>query len=724
MLAVLVCAYWFAWRPLPATSGQLGAPVTARAVVSRDALGVPHILAASQPDVLFVQGYVTAQDRLFQMDVLRRLAAGELAEVAGSAALESDRQARRLRLARIAEEYASKLPEQDRAALAAFARGVNYFLETHRSRLPLEFALLRYDPRPWSITDSLLVLLNVMNTLERSWRLELQKENLLEGGDPAKVNLLFSSGAGGETLPGSNAWAVSGALTASRRSLLAGDPHLELSIPCIWYMVHLRGPRLNVSGVTVPGLPGVLIGHNDRIAWSITSLEADVQDLYAEKLDAASGRYEFDGRMEQARAEREIIRVRGGAPESMVNWVTRHGPVMVADGGRLLTLRWTAFDSAGFQLPILDLDRARNWDEFRSVLARFSGPATNYVYADIAGNIGSQTVGRLPVRKDFDGSVPVDGSSGKFEWEGFLPFDKLPSVFNPPSGVVVSANQDPFPKDSPYRVSGYFDPPYRYRQIHDRLGSRQGWKAEDMLSLQTDVYSAFSHFLAREITAAYGRHSASYPAVADAVATLRGWNGQMSASQSAPMIATLTFLHLRTAIAKRASPAKQPVWAVAAAPAVVEKLLRERPTDWFDDYDKFLLDNFADAVEEGRRIQGRDVAKWEYGVYNSMTLDNPVAGRLPVVGKYFNIGRVSMSGSSETVKLKLLGAAFGPSMRMVVDFSGLDRSIENITLGQSGQVLSSHYRDQWDAYMAGRSFPMQFDKVDAKQTLVFLPEPR
>jgi penicillin amidase len=722
LLAFLAAAYWFAWRPLPRTSGQLAAPVAARAVASRDSLGVPHILAANLPDVLFLQGYVTAQDRLFQMDMMRRLAAGELAEIVGPPGLESDRQARRLRLSRVAEDCARQLPAPDRASLAAYARGVNFFLETHLNRLPLEFSVLRYDPRPWTIADSLLVLLNLMQTLERTWRLELMKENLLAGGDPAKVNLLFSPGAAGETLPGSNAWAVSGALTASRRPLLAGDPHLELSIPSIWHMVHLRGPNLNVTGVTVPGLPGVLIGHNERIAWSITSLEADVQDLYIEKLDPASGRYEFGGQVEQARVEREMIRVRGRAPESTITYVTRHGPIFVAEGGRLLALRWTAFDSTGIQVPILDLDRARNWEEFRSALARFPGPATNYVYADVAGNIGYQAVGRLPIRKGYDGSVPVDSSSGKFEWQGFIPFEKLPSVLNPPSGMIVSANQDPFPKDFAYPVSGYFSPPYRYRQIRARLGSGRQWKAEDMLALQTDVYSGFSHFLAREVASAYARHSAAYPTLADAAGLLRDWNGQMSSGMAAPMIASLTYQHLRTAVARRASQARQSVWSVAAAPAVIEKLLRERPKEWFDDYDKLLLDSFADAVEEGRRMQGRNIAKWDYGVYNSLVLDNPIAGRLPFLGKYFNIGRVAMSGSPDTVKAKRLNQAFGPSMRMVVDLSNLDASLQNITVGESGQVLSRHYRDQWDAYMAGRSFPMQFNKVDAKETLIFLPE--
>jgi penicillin amidase len=303
-----------------------------------------------------------------------------------------------------------------------------------------------------------------------------------------------------------------------------------------------------------------------------------------------------------------------------------------------------------------------------------------------------------------------------------MPFDKLPTAYNPPSGMVISANQNPFPADFPYRVSGYFDSGYRYRQIRSRLTSKQRWRASDMLPLQMDIYSEFSHSVAREIVAAYHRRGGSYRGLADAVNLLAGWNGQMSANGPAPMIATLAYLHLRTSIGRIAAPDAKEVYRVQAAPAVIEKLLRERPKEWFKDFDKFLLDNFAEAVAEGRRIQGRDLAKWDYGRYNAMVLDNPVAGRLPLVGKYFNIGRVAMKGSAETVLQKPLGAVFGPSMRMVVDFANIDQSMQNITLGESGQVLSGHYRDQWDEWLNGRSFPMQFSKIDAKSTLVFLPE--
>ncbi len=251
----LAAVYWFAYRPLPETSGQIDAPISARAIVERDAIGVPHISAAQWEDAIFLQGYVTAQDRLWQMDVLRRLAAGDLSEVLGASTLELDREARRLRMRRIAEQDARALPAGDRAVIAAYARGVNYFIETHRGRLPLEFSLLRYEPRPWAVADSILCGLQMYRNLTTTWRDELRKATMLSSGDPAKVDLLFPVRAGAEFQPGSNAWVISGKLTASGKPILANDPHLEWSIPATWYQVHLKAPDLDVTGVSLPGLP-------------------------------------------------------------------------------------------------------------------------------------------------------------------------------------------------------------------------------------------------------------------------------------------------------------------------------------------------------------------------------------------------------------------------------------------------------------------------------------
>ena len=724
LLLAAIAVYWWAWRPLPQTSGSVAVPIAQRAIVARDALGVPHITASTVEDALFVQGYVTAQDRLFQMDAFRRYAGGSLAEVFGPALLDSDREARRLRMDRIAEMQAALLPAADRTVLAAYVRGVNYFIETQRGRLPLEFTVLRYDPRPWTIKDSILIALYMYRELTVSWRDKLVKSAILEGADAAKVELLFPPRLSGRVLPGSNAWVLAGSRTATGRPLLANDPHLQYSIPSIWYMVHLRAPGLNVSGVSLPGLPCVVIGHNDRIAWGETNVGFDVQDLYLEKIDLRSGRYVFHGQIEQARREQELIPVKGEAPVEFGQWVTRHGPVFV-DGGRALAMRWAADEPGAVSFPLLDLDRARDWPEFLAALARFPGPAQNFVYADTAGHIGYHVAGRLPIRKNYVGDVPVDGSSGDYEWAGYIPFGELPQTYDPASGLIVTANQNPFPADYPYPVHGEFSAPYRAERIYALLTGRSKWKAAEMIGVQTDVYSSLAQYVARRVVQAYGRGTTDGDSAA-AVALLRYWDGRMT-SGPAPLIAILTYDHLRQAMAERASPSKSLLYggseprgaAYMAAPQVVEDLLRTQPRDWFPDYDQLVLRCFRDALDEARRVQGRNIAKWDYGWYNALLIEQPVGSHFPLVGKYFNIGPVAHEGSPVTVEQTT--HRIGPSMRTGVDLADLDRSYMNIVVGQSGHFLSGHYKDQWDAYSSGRSFPMQFDKVDVKDTLVFEP---
>ena len=723
--------WWIAWRPLPQMSGTIRSGVARKVTVAFDRLGEPHIAAQNQDDLLFAQGYLTAQERMWQMDALRRLAAGDLAEIVGAAALESDQEMRRLRMRRIAEDNYVTMPAGDRAALAAYARGVNAYIDSHHGRLPLEFTALGYNPRPWSVVDSILIGLHMFRNLTTTYPDEILKQQMLAGGNPAKVDFLFPSRTGHEVPPGalqpagtelqagSNAWAIAGSHTASGKPLVSNDMHLEFSIPGIWYLVHLQAPGLNVAGVSLPGTPGVIVGHNERIAWGVTNLHYDVQDLYIEKFDDRTGRYQFRGQALQARLEREFIQVKNAHPVELLNWVTVHGPVR-AEGKVRLALRWVAAEPGIFQFPFLEVDRARNWEEFRKAVARFSGPAQNFVYGDVDGNIGYHAGGKLPIRKNYQGDVPVDGASGNFEWQGFIPFDQLPASFNPPDGLIVTANQNPFPPDYPYAVHGNFASHYRSKQIRDMLTGRNGLRPEDTLAVQKDVYSGFSRYLAQSVVAAYSRRGGGRADLADAVTLLRAWNGQMDRDRPEPLIVSLVFQHFRRAVAEAASPGKGAIYETQMAPAVIENLLRTRPAGWFNDYDDALLRSFAGAVEEGRRMQGDNVKKWIYGAHLALSIDHPIGHRLPLVARYFDIGPVWMSGSPTSVKQTTL--RLGPSMRMNADLGDWDRSLMNLPIGESGHVLSRHYKDQWDAYYNATSFPMEFRKVEPKSVLEFVPE--
>jgi penicillin G amidase len=704
VLAALGAGYWYAWRPLPVLGGEEEAPVSQTVTVERDTLGMVRIAGETLEDVFFAQGYATAQDRMWQMETFRRLAAGELAEFAGPAALESDKEHRKLRFSRIAERNAKKIDGEDRAVMAAYARGVNHYLETHAGRLPLEFTLTGVRPRPWRLEDTLLVGEMMFHALSNTYRHDLARTAMYAKGDREKVKTLWPARTGSEEQPGSNAWAVGGSYTATRRTALANDMHLQWSLPGVWHMVHLRGAGLNVAGVTVPGIPGVVVGRNEEIAWGITNLGFDVQDLYFEKIDLRSGRYRDGEREAQAALEREWIAVKGRAPEAFEQWVTRRGPVFAGPEGRPVSLRWTLAEDRPFRFAILDLNRAKNWDGFRAALQGFPAASSNVAYADARGNIGLQVAGTLPVRKGCDGQTVME--AGECEWEGFIPFEELPAYFNPQPARIVTANQNPFPEDYKYTVSGNFAPHYRSRQIRQRLNSRKGWTPEQMVQLQADVYSPFSHFLARELTAAWDRKKATNPALADAIGLLRNWDGQMRAEQAAPLIVNYATHYLRRSVAEKASGMANAEWEPYIYFAVLESLVRGKPAGWYADWDRELLRCLQEGVEEGQRHQGTDVKKWQYGEWNKLTLANPVVAQLPWVGRYFQVGPVGIHGSSTTVKQTNL--RLGPSMRMVVDFGDMRGGLLNLPVGQSGHVMSRHARDQWEAYQSGLSFALHF----------------
>ena len=729
LLATGAVLYWFGYRLLPQTSGQVALGIGAPGKIARDALGVPHIRAASIEDAVYLQGYAMAQDRLWQMDMARRQPSGQLAEVLGLAGLESDLDARRWRLRHIAEAQAKVLPATEYAILAAYARGVNAFIASRHDSLPVEFTLLEYDPRPWTIADTLVVGLQMAKSLSATNEAELRKGELRQVGDKAKIDTLFPVRTGGESQMGSNAWVVSGQWTQSGKPLLASDPHLQFGFPSTWYQVHLQAPGLNVTGVTLPGIPMVIIGHNERIAWGITNLHFDVMDFYVERMNLNTGQYEFNGKVEQGQLEREGILVKGEKPRLLSQWLTRHGPVQVRSDGKAnqaLALRWTHADPTNFSFIFPDLNRAQNWNDFRAALSRFPGAAQNFVYADVDGHIGYQATGHFPIRKGFTGDVPLDGR-GTQEWDGWIPFDDLPRNFDPPGGRLVTANQNPFPEKYNYPVTGRFTSHYRQRQIEAMLSTGKPLTPQKMLVIQKDVYSAFSHFLSKQVLEAYRARGLKNPKLAGAAAVLESWNGQMEKGTPAPLLISLIYQQLRRAVGDRAAPGFGANYDSEIAASVIERLLRDRPADWFSDYPQLLLRVFSEAVEEGQRKQGPDVSKWDYGTYLMFTQIHPVLGRLPLANSFpfslvadgFRVGPVPLSGSTTTVKQTSLRVA--PSMRFVADLSDWDASLINLTIGQSGQPMSAHFRDQWNAYYVGESFPMSFRRPQAKGTLDVSP---
>ncbi|MBI3697338.1 MAG: penicillin acylase family protein [Acidobacteria bacterium] len=697
LAAGLIFFYWAAIRPLAVTSGTVpGPPATA----GRDRLGVPHIEARTIEDALWVQGWVTAQDRLWQMDLLRRLAAGELSEVLGPAMIAVDRDMRTLGMHRAAKAAAGRFGSSDRAYLEAYIRGVNAFLDAHRGNLPVEFHLLRYQPRAWELSDSVLVAMNMFRTLSTTWKDELMKRSLLERASAQQVQALLPVRSGHEMQPGSNAWVVSGAHTASGKPLFANDPHLEYSIPSIWYTVHLKAPGLNVIGASVPGLPAVIVGHNDHIAWGPTNLHFDVQDLYLHPAPE--------------RTEQEIIHVKGAREVVAPVGLTRHGPIVAEVGDQKASLRWTAADPSVWEYPFVELDRARDWQEFRAALSRYGGPAQNWVYADVAGNIGYQAAGKLPIRKGYDGSVPVPGD-GRFEWQGYIPFEQLPRIYNPPSGIIVTANQNPFPPDYPYTVSGNFASHYRSNRIRELLEKGSRFEPQDFLRIQTDLYSPFGHSFAAALLEAIDRRKPTNPDLIAAAPLLRNWDGQFRAEHMAPVLVSLTYGRFLRHLVEGVAGEKAALYTSQMSTAFVEQVLATRPAGWTSDYDELLLKCLSQAMREWS--QTPDIRTW--GQYLETTLAHPVGHRIPILRRWFDIGPFPQSGTTTTIKQTTKRLA--PSMRLIVDLADLDQSLHNITTGESGQPFSPHYKDQWPAYYEGRSFPLLYSSPEIVERLVFQP---
>ncbi len=720
VVLLAVAIYWLAFRPLPKVSGEITAPISGEATVQRDARGVPHIVAASWQDAIFLQGYVTAQDRLWQMDGIRRFAAGDLSEVFGPSTLAVDERARRMRMKAIADHDVELLPPEQRAVMVEYARGVNHFIDTHHGDYSLEFSLPghSYDPRPWTIADSVLVGLVMFRNLTDSANSDYERgQALARGVDPARFHILFPVTEGQYLSPGSNAWAVSGAHTSDGKPMAANDPHLEYGIPGTWYMAHLKAPGMNVSGVTLPGVPCIISGHNDQIAWGVTNLQVDTMDLYREQLDPQNGHYQFKGQQLQAKLDHQVIAVKGDKPVVVDTWVTVHGPVLSTEGGKILTMRWTAADGFGF--PFLDLNRAKNWQEFRSALGDFWGPPQNFIYADRSGNIGYQAAGKLPVRH-FDGDVPVDGASGNYEWDGYIPYEQMPSMYNPPSGIIATANQSTFPPGYPFHITGSFADKYRIEQIRALLSAKAKLTVDDMLAVQKDVYSAYDRFLAGQVVAAFEKVGSRNDLVRDAVPVLRPWNGQMDKDAAAPAMTELLAERLGESLV-RALGSHSQMLNLRPRPQVIETMLRTRPDGWVagNNWDVWLMQNFALALVTGRESMGTPVSRWHWGHILQWKFDHPVGKQLPLVDRMFDIGPVEMSGSGTTIKQTT--PRLGPSERMVVDFGDLDKSVQNIVVGESGFVASGHYKDQWPAYYAGTSFPMEFDHVDARETLHVKP---
>ena len=765
LVVVMVAVGGFYWRwsraALPQVDGEAALPgLSAPVTVRRDALGVPHLAAASIPDAMRAQGYVTAQDRLWQMDLMRRRALGELSEAFGEGALRADKEIRTLGLGDAARRTLHLVPPHLREELDAYAAGVNAYLATHGDTLPLEFRLLRYAPRPWEPADTVAVGKLLAMDLAQGWdgeafratvgdRLPPDVQDMLFPTTFAQDRILFghdrprsegaraSAALEGDVSIGSNNWVIAGSRTASGLPLLANDPHLGLGIPSIWTAVHVTAPGLDVAGVTLPGVPGVILGRNRDVAWGCTNVHDDGADLYVEEFDPRDpDRYRTADGWERVTVRREAIRVRDGALSSSSHTVehpvrlTRHGP-LIEVRGRLYALRWTALEDA-VELPAFaGAGRARNWDEFKDALREYPGPSQNFAYADRAGHIGWYSAGRLPIRRGQDGSRPYAGPSPDGDWIGYVPFDALPNVLDPPLGVIVTANNRLVGTDYPYRVTRGGIGPWRAAALYESLEARTGWTADNMARLQGERLSIPHRDLARALLEAAARHpaDAGWREIAE---TMGIWDGRMDAGSRPAALAFATFRALgERAIGARLGPVPF-ARALSRRVAAIHRLILERPAAWVPagdgDWDGLLLASWRAGSADVAKALGDDRARWRWGAMNRMAILHPLAAAFRPLGALLSPPEVESGGSATTpnvLSTTATGGVEGPSMRFIADLADPDNTRLVNFMGQSGHPASPHYGDQFEPWLLVESRRLAFTAAavarEARHTLTLVP---
>lgn len=759
LTAALGGVVWLKVTSNPRVSGTVTLPgLSGPVTVTRDAWGVPHIRArASDEDAMFALGFVHWQDRAWQMDFQRRVSQGRLSEVLGEAALPQDRFLRTWGFYRAAQSALPALSARSRRMAHAYTAGVNAGMA--QRKVTPEFRILGYTPEPWTDVDSIAWSKLMAYDLGGNWDEELLGTRVVRrlgggglnevmppypqdgptilsrdelGPDPEaeeteghapilpgatlqalQAHLNAARALGMQRVPGkgSNNWVIGGQRTASGKPILANDPHLALTSPMLWYLADVRGPGLRTIGASIPGLPGIVIGRNDRVAWGVTNMNPDVQDLYLEPEDA------------RLTERTEVIHVKGGQDVRLTVRESTHGPIVsdvgAGEAGPRVALRWTALQPGDTTFDaFLGLNYARNWEDFTAALSRYVAPSQNFVYADVDGNTGYYAPGRIPLRRGWDGSLPVPGD-GTREWAGFIPFAELPHTYNPADGLVITANNRVVPKGYPHALASIrnWAEPYRARRITDLLNARpRGLTLEDVKRVQLDTVSLVWRDLKPLLLATRPDGDLSR----QALDLLHGWDGNQTTA-SVPSTIFEAWLAELQAMAQDELQDGTRLNSLAVRHQLRQdgELCRDEATGQ-EDCAGELRSSLNRAVEGLAARLGTDPAGWTYGRVHSVASDHRAFGKVDALAWLFNHSAPTPGGTN-TVNVArpdpvTLRQTHGPSYRQIVDLSNPNRSVYVGSLGQGGSPLGEHVTDQQALWAAGEYLPMSTDERDWGQT--------
>lgn len=748
--------YLFLRNSLATIEGKLNVTgLISEVQVIRDDKGIPKIIAQNESDLYRAQGFIHAQDRLFQMDLARRQASGRLSEVVGKAAIENDKKFLIFSLRRAAEKSYEIYSEEAKKVLQNYADGVNAYIEYAKSKnkLPYEFTLLGYQPEQWTPIDSLTIGKYMAYDLGGHWSYQafnnwtlnhlgvekfkelnsiaVQEDKDIE--EIIKVNqnqsaLIDEKTALYETPHidnGSNNWVVSGNKTESGKPLLADDPHLSLSTPSIWYQMSLQAPSVHVSGVIFAGIPGIILGNNEDIAWGVTNYGPDVQDLYIEKQNPQNkNQFEYDGEYYDAEVVKYDLKVKGQESIPYEIIYTKNGPVIsdilkienkALTGNTLFSMRWTANEPTKELEAILTLNKAKDWDSFEKGLEEFKAPAQNFVFADNKGNIAFKSNGSIPIRKKGNGVLPVPGYLSEYSWSGYIPFNELPEINNPESGFIATANTNTTPEYDRF-VSNVWSQPYRKARIDEVLNSKNKLTYQDMQSLQMDIKNLYAEeFLDKMI-----ENTDKNEIKKEVFDILSNWNRNDDKDLAAPLIFHNWMIKLRE-VTFRDEMDKNVYKFMPHKEHYSDELLRKvllRGEDsliYRNGIKHTLTTSLSETIDDLTKKHGSDVSKWKWGNGHKLSFKHSLTTAVPILGVFLNPKEIPISGSRITVQAASQNEQglvnHGASWRYVYDFKD-DSGYHIVGPGQSGHFMSSFYKNQVENWANG-TYTKQSLKLEA-----------
>ncbi len=781
----MIVGYFLITRSFPTLSGNIVLQgLKSEVTIMRDSFGVPYIDAQQDGDAFFAVGYVHAQDRLFQMELIRRAGSGRLSEIFGESTLNIDKMFRVLGFVKQSKLLLLSLDADTRSALQSYSDGVNEFIRTHKGKYPIEYDMLNIEPEEWTVENSLLLSRMMAWELNYSRWVDLLLAELIQkyGEEKAKeifpywqedAPLIISAGIWkkniAETLypffdaegeyrklfgfrsleSGSNAWVVSGLKTISGMPIIANDPHLNLMLPARWYEIHISYPTNIVSGMSLPGVPFVIIGRNQKIAWGVTNAMLDDCDYFIEHVDSIQypTKYLFNNQWLPIKEEIDTILVKESLPVIFSSYHTHRGPIInkIEPNAKhmttLISMKWVGYEISNEAGAFFKINKAVNWAEFQEALRTYYAPAQNFVYADVHGNIGYRTGGKIPIRKNKGPTLPFPGWVDNYDWKGFVPFEQMPQVFNPKEGFIATANNKIVDDSYPYHISNHYEPHWRIKRINNILSEQPKFSVEDIQRLQNDLVSVHAQEVTPLILQSFDSSYVPNSNVKIALEYFRNWNYEMrSEDVSTTLFQTFINKMIYNVFGNKMDDRLYRLYdTLSSVPlTALSRLFKNPKSEWFDDpqtpfkelRNDVIRKSMNDAVEYLQNELGGKLKEWQWGKLHTVTFKH-VFGEDKLLASFFNVSKYAIGGSHSTVKVSQYSIAnsfesvVGPSMRQIINLADQNDTRTVLPPGQSGQVFTKHYKDQVGLWLNGgykiRPMTIEVIKSICKNKMILKP---